>query len=127
MKHKLVSLGAANAFIAVAAGAFGAHWLKAKIPADRLAIWETAAHYHLIHALALVVLGALITKVAPNRTEWIGRLFLGGIVLFSGSLYVLAISGIKVLGAVTPFGGVCFLSAWTLLAVSAWKGRSDPE
>ena len=124
MKEKLISLGAANAFLAVAAGAFGAHGLKDQIPADRLAIWATAANYHLIHALALVLLGALIGKLPDNRLEWTGRLLLGGIVLFSGSLYALAVTGIKILGAITPLGGICFLSAWALLTVSAWKRDS---
>src|SRR5258708_28902311 len=114
MTHKLVSLGAANAFLAVAAGAFGAHALKARIPADRLAIWETSAHYHLAHALALVLLGALADKIAAKQRIWAARLFLAGILLFSGSLYALALSGIKVLGAITPLGGVCFLSTLAL-------------
>lgn len=127
MKNKLVSLGAANAFIAVAAGAFGAHGLKSQISADRLAIWGTAAQYHLIHAIALVLIGALSGRVKANRSEWIGGLFLGGILLFSGSLYALALTGTKILGAITPFGGVCFLAGWALFAASAWQTELPPK
>jgi uncharacterized membrane protein YgdD (TMEM256/DUF423 family) len=121
MQNHWICVGAANAFLAVAAGAFGAHGLRSVIPADRLAIWETAAHYHLVHALALVLVGALRDKIAAGSLSWVGRLFLGGIVLFSGSLYALSLSGVKVLGAITPLGGVCFLLAWTILAVSSCK------
>jgi len=125
LRDRAIAVGAVNAFVAVAAGAFGAHGLKSQIPADRLAVWTTAAQYHLIHALALVLLGALTGKVADNRLEWTGRPFLAGIILFSGSLYFLALSAIGILGAITPFGGVCFLSGWAMLAVGGWKRPAD--
>lgn len=112
-----LGLGAVNGFIAVAAGAFGAHALKARLPADMLAVFETGARYQMYHALALVLVGAL--GLAGRSLDGAGWAFLAGIVLFSGSLYALALSGVRVLGAVTPFGGLAFLVGWALLA---WRG-----
>jgi uncharacterized membrane protein YgdD (TMEM256/DUF423 family) len=113
-----IALAAANGFIAVAAGAFGAHALKKRIPADLLVIFDTAARYHLTHALALFATAWLIGRgVAPARiAAW---LMLAGIILFSGSLYAMALTGIRMLGAVTPFGGACFLAAWGILVYAA--------
>jgi len=107
-----------NGFLAVAAGAFGAHGLKNRLPPDLLAIFETGARYHLIHALALLAAAWMIGRgAAPARiASW---LLLAGIVLFSGSLYALALSGVRSLGAVTPLGGLCFLAGWALLAWAA--------
>jgi uncharacterized membrane protein YgdD (TMEM256/DUF423 family) len=127
MKVSVVSLGSANAFVAVAAGAFGAHGLKGMIPAARLATWETAAHYHLIHSLALVLIGSLSGRLEPRKLDLVGWLFFAGIILFAGSLYALALSGITGLGAITPFGGVCFLAGWGLLAVTAGRHVPPPE
>jgi uncharacterized membrane protein YgdD (TMEM256/DUF423 family) len=115
-----ISLGALNALLAVAAGAFGAHALRAKIPADRLAGFETGARYHMYHALGLIAVGLL----AAHRNESgnvPGAAMLTGIVLFSGSLYALALSGVRVLGAITPFGGIAFMTGWAALAWMAWK------
>jgi uncharacterized membrane protein YgdD (TMEM256/DUF423 family) len=97
------------------AGAFAAHGLKAHLSADALSVFETGAHYHMYHALAM----ALAAQMAARRAAWA---FLAGILLFSGSLYLLALTGITVLGAVTPFGGLCFIAGWGLLAWAAFKG-----
>jgi uncharacterized membrane protein YgdD (TMEM256/DUF423 family)/DNA-binding SARP family transcriptional activator len=87
-----------------------------------LEVYQTGAHYHLIHALAILVTALLAGRGASRRmAEWAGWLFFAGIVLFSGSLYALAVSGIRILGAITPLGGVCFLTAWALLGISAWQ------
>jgi uncharacterized membrane protein YgdD (TMEM256/DUF423 family) len=110
-------LGAVNAFIAVAAGAFGAHALRARLEPERLAVFETAARYQMYHALGLFAVAWLIARGAPARpAAW---LMLAGIVLFSGSLYALALSGVRAFGAVTPVGGLGFLAAWALLAWAA--------
>lgn len=116
--------GAINAFLAVAFGAFGAHALKEKLSEKYLAIWETAVQYQMYHAIGLIVIGILMsTNIIGNVSQlsWAGYLMLAGIVIFSGSLYVLSLSGIGVLGAITPIGGVAFLAAWVLVIVAAVK------
>ena len=114
------ALGAANAFCAVAMGAFGAHALRGRLSADSLTIYNTAAHYHLIHALGLLLVALLSERLAsPRFCSWCGWLLFAGILLFSGSIYALAITGVRLLGAITPLGGLCFLTAWTLLGVAA--------
>lgn len=113
-------LGAVNAFLAVAAGAFGAHGLKSRLDDRHLAIFETGARYHMFHALGLFVVAWLVTRDAP-RAALAGWLMLAGIAVFCGSLYALALTGVGKLGAITPIGGVCFLAAWVALAVSAWR------
>ncbi len=101
-------------FLGVALGAFGAHALKSRLTPELLHTWNTAVLYHLIHAIALLSL-ALYAKSSGADIRWVGRLFLAGTVLFSGSLYALSLSGIKVLGAITPLGGICFLIGWGLI------------
>ncbi|ASS97910.1 DUF423 domain-containing protein [Geobacillus thermocatenulatus] len=117
-----ILLGALNAFLAVALGAFGAHGLEGKIPDRYLEIWKTAVQYQMFHALGLFVIGLLIGK-APNvgLIGAAGWVMLAGIVLFSGSLYVLSVTQIKPLGAITPFGGVAFLVAWVMIGYAALK------
>jgi len=107
-------------FLAVALGAFGAHLLRARLPLDALALWHTGVQYHAWHALALLGVGLWLLR-APNLAlvGWAGWLFLAGIVMFSGSLYLLALSGEKALGFITPFGGVAFLAGWLALAWAA--------
>lgn len=122
MEQTLAMLGAITAFIGVAAGAFGAHALKAAIPADRLDVFKTGAQYQLIHALALFVAAWATTRFPGPWASAAGWLFTAGIVLFSGSLYALAVTGVKVLGAITPLGGLCFLAGWACLAMAALKG-----
>ena len=123
MDRRFFGLGAVSAFLAVAAGAFGAHALRDAVPPDRLEVWETAARYQMYHALGLLVVAYLAAQKDARATRLAGWLFVGGTVLFSGSLYVLAVSGITWLGAVTPLGGVAFLVGWLVLAWTAIKLR----
>lgn len=114
-------LGAASAFLSVAAGAFGAHALRARLTPDLLTIFETGARYHMYHSLGLIAIG-LLSQVRPspllNNAGWAMTV---GILLFSGSLYALALSGVRALGAITPVGGLGFLAGWLLLAIAAWR------
>ena len=116
------ALGAVCAFLAVALGAFGAHALRARLSPDMLAVYRTAVEYQFWHALGLVVVGILV-HLSPEvpMLRWSGWTMLAGILLFSGSLYALALSEIRVLGAVTPIGGLCFLLAWALLTAGMIK------
>ena len=117
-----IILGSINAFIGVGLGAFGAHGLKNKVTKEMLPVWETAVQYHLIHALALILIG-ILCQLMPEASlvSNAGWLFLGGIVLFSGSLYVMVLTGNKSLGIITPMGGVAFLLGWLSIAVDAFK------
>src|SRR5438067_1423391 len=114
-RSPLIAFGAINAAIAVAAGAFAAHGLRDRLDARALEVFETGARYHLYHAIAMVLAGILAARGA-------GWLFQVGIVLFAGSLYALALTDVKALGAITPFGGLAFLAGWLWLAWSAWRG-----
>jgi uncharacterized membrane protein YgdD (TMEM256/DUF423 family) len=117
-----VVLGALNAAAAVVLGAFGSHALKTRLPADLLAVYQTGNLYHFFHALGLILIGLAAARWADSvllRNS--GWLMLAGIVLFSGSLYLLSFTGQRWLGAVTPFGGLAFIAAWLLLAVAAWR------
>ncbi|WP_246246179.1 DUF423 domain-containing protein [Paenibacillus lemnae] len=106
--------------LSVAIGAFGAHMLENQISEDALATFETGVHYHMIHGLALILTGlAGIGLGASRKLYWAGCLFVIGIVIFSGSLYVLSLSGTKWLGAITPIGGVSFIAGWIMLALGA--------
>src|SRR5512143_2570471 len=104
MERTFLSLGALSGLIAVAAGAFGAHALKARLPADLLAVFETGARYQMFHALGLLACAWAWAR-APGPAAWAGWLFVAGTVLFSGSLYALALSGVRAPGAATPLGG----------------------
>lgn len=108
-------LGAASALIAVAAGAFGAHALRARLEPDMLAVFETAARYQMYHALALCIVGLLAGRAARAA----GWLFVSGTVVFSGSLYLMALTGERWLGAVTPVGGAAFIAGWGWLVLGA--------
>lgn len=119
----LTVVGAVSAFLGVAAGAFGAHALRARLSADLLEIFETAARYQMYHALAIFVAVYAHGRWGGGALA-AGWLFATGTVIFSGSLYALALTGVRWLGAVTPVGGVCFLAGWALLAWSAFGGRS---
>ncbi|APB37672.1 MAG: DUF423 domain-containing protein [Heyndrickxia faecalis] len=117
-----VFLGAINACISVALGAFGAHGLKGIMDQKYLDIWETGVRYEMYHALGLIAIGILSGILKSSALlSWSGWLMLIGIVLFSGSLYVLSLTKISVLGAITPIGGVAFLASWILLAIAAVK------
>lgn len=114
-----IRLSAILAGLAVAAGAFGAHALKEHLTPDMLAIFETAARYQMYHALALLAVGVLDAALGPCRTRRAaGWCFVVGVLIFSGSLYGLSLSGIRWLGAITPIGGAAFLLGWVLLAAS---------
>lgn len=109
--------------LAIALGAFGAHGLKTKISKQMFENWNTGTHYHLVHALALLFIGFLITKVNDPTTlpTVAGWLIVAGILFFSGSLYIMALTNIKTLGAITPIGGLSFIVAWLLIAFTAWR------
>lgn len=116
------SLGSINALIAVMLGAFGAHALKSRLSADMMDIFQTGVQYHFYHALGLLAVGIIAYHLPESIwLKWSGWLMLAGIVVFSGSLYVLSISGIKWLGAITPIGGTAFIAAWTLLTIAIFK------
>jgi uncharacterized membrane protein YgdD (TMEM256/DUF423 family) len=124
MDRVFLSLGAASAFVAVAAGAFGAHALRDRLSADMLGTWQTAAAYQMYHALALLAVGIVLGRFSSEGPPWLtaaGWFFLAGTVLFSGSLYALALSGVTWLGAVTPLGGVAFLLGWAVFAIGVWQ------
>jgi uncharacterized membrane protein YgdD (TMEM256/DUF423 family) len=112
--------------LAVGLGAFGAHGLKGRLDDYSMGVWEKAVLYHFFHALGLLIVSILprIGAITEYAGTWVCWLLLAGILLFSGSLYVLALSGVRALGAVTPLGGLAFLAAWFLLAF--WLIRSNP-
>jgi len=113
----MVRIAAALCFLAVALGAFGAHWLKEALEERHMAeAWHTAVLYHFIHAITLFVLAVL---GSANRGAW--WLLFAGIILFSGSLYAMGLTGVRSLGAITPLGGLCFLAGWAWLVISPPK------
>ncbi|MEW6331758.1 MAG: DUF423 domain-containing protein [Pseudomonadota bacterium] len=115
-------LGGINAALVVMLGAFGAHGLKTKLTADMLAVYQTGVHYHLFHALGLLAVGLVATQITDSAwLRWSGWLMLAGIVLFSGSLYLLSAGGWRGLGMVTPFGGVAFIAAWIVFVIAIAK------
>lgn len=122
MDRLFFSLGSASAFLAVAAGAFGAHALRSRLPADLLAVFETAARYQMFHALGLIAAAWAVARWPGTLPQWAGWLFVGGTLLFSGSLYALALTGARWLGAITPLGGAAFLAGWICLVLSARGG-----
>ncbi len=119
----LVFTGALCAFFAVAMGAFGAHALAPILSERSLAIWQTGVHYQMFHATALLFLAwyaSSRSRASDKLLTWAGRAFFSGILLFSGSLYALALSEIKILGIITPFGGISFLAGWALVMYDAF-------
>lgn len=122
MDRTFFSLGAGSAFVAVAAGAFGAHALRSRLSAEHLAVFETAARYQMYHALALLAVAWAVSRWAGALPTAAGWLFVAGTVLFSGSLYALALTGVRWLGAITPLGGAAFLAGWLCLALAARRG-----
>ena len=122
MDRTFLGIGALSGLTAVAAGAFGAHALKARLAPELLAAFETGARYQMFHALVLAAAAWAASRFPGSSAAWAGWLFLAGTVLFSGSLYLLALTGARWLGAVTPFGGLAFLAGWAALAWAAWRG-----
>jgi uncharacterized membrane protein YgdD (TMEM256/DUF423 family) len=115
------ALGAVSAFLAVAAGAFGAHGLRQRLSADMLAVFETAVRYQMYHALALLAVSWAQTRWPGPALQLSGYAFVAGTILFSGSLYLLSLTGARWLGAITPLGGLAFLVGWLAFAWAAWK------
>lgn len=114
-------IAAAYGAISVAAGAFGAHGLKKILEPRMLEVWQTAAQYQMYHALALLAVAWLISKQPSGAATAAGWAFVVGVLVFSGTLYAMALSGVKILGAITPIGGVAFIVGWICLAVGASK------
>jgi uncharacterized membrane protein YgdD (TMEM256/DUF423 family) len=121
MIRVFATLACVMAFLAVAAGAFGAHALRARLSPEMLGVWETGARYQMYHALALLGVAWTMARAPGSLAVAAGWLFVAGVVLFSGSLYLLSMSGIRWLGAVTPLGGLAFLTGWFLLAIHIWR------
>jgi Uncharacterized small membrane protein len=120
---RFFSIGAVSALIAVAAGAFGAHALRSRLDPASLAIFETGARYQMYHALGLIAVAfALSQWPAARSAPWAGWLFVAGTILFSGSLYLLAVTGVRWLGAVAPLGGLAFMLGWICLALAPRAG-----
>lgn len=119
MDRLFFTLGSVSGLIAVAAGAFGAHALRARLSSGYLAVFETAARYQMYHALGLLAVAWAVSRWPGALPQWAGWLFVIGTVLFSGSLYGLALTGTRWLGAITPLGGAAFLAGWLCLALSA--------
>ncbi len=115
MNRTFVSLGSGLAFLAVALGAFGTHTLRDRITPASLQIWQTGIQYHLVHAIGLILIGILAAHSDEKTVKLPGWLIYYGILIFSGSLYILALTDIRIFGAITPLGGVCFLSGWGIL------------
>ena len=120
--HGWLTTGALLGGAAVALGAFGAHGLKARVPADLLAVFDTAARYHLIHALAIVAFAWASERFPGAPATAAGWLFLAGILLFSGSLYLMVLTGARALGAITPLGGLALIAGWVALALAPFLG-----
>ena len=121
MDRLFFALGALAALVGVAAGAFGAHGLRDRLDAEMLATFEVGVRYQMYHAFALLVAAWAATRWPGSLVTASGWCFLAGIVIFSGSLYLLTFTGIRWLGAITPIGGVAFLAGWLCLAVAAWR------
>lgn len=122
--HKLfLIIGSLAMVLAVTLGAFGAHGLKKALTGEMLTIFKTGVTYHFYHAFGLLIVGVM-ARYLPDSTllSWSGWLMVAGILIFSGSLYLLSISGIRWLGAITPIGGLCFIISWILFAAAVWKG-----
>lgn len=125
MPRIFLTLGAINAFLCVLFGALGAHGLKHTLTTDMLVIFQTGVQYHFYHALGLILVGlGLLTNLSQSRLlKLSGWLMFTGIVLFSGTLYIISVTGIRGLGVIAPFGGLSYMSAWLLFAYAAWTGK----
>jgi uncharacterized membrane protein YgdD (TMEM256/DUF423 family) len=121
MEKLFLTVGALSAFVAVAAGAFGAHGLKSRLSAEMLNAFEVGVRYQMYHAFALIVTAWAQSRWPAAQLTLSGWLFIVGTLLFSGSLYLLSLTGLKWRGAITPLGGLAFLAGWLCLAWAAWK------
>jgi uncharacterized membrane protein YgdD (TMEM256/DUF423 family) len=123
MDRIFFALGAISACVGVAAGAFGAHALKSRLNAEMLAVFETGVRYQMYHAFGLMAVAWALSRWPGNLMATSGWLFIAGTILFSGSLYLLSLTGHRWLGAITPLGGLAFLAGWLCLASVLWKGQ----
>ena len=121
MDRTFLALGALFAALAVAAGAFGAHGLRARLSPDMLAVFETGARYQMYHALGLIAVAWAAARWPQTSFALAGWCMVAGIVVFSGSLYLLSLTGQRWLGAITPLGGLAFMAGWVALALAAWR------
>uniref|UniRef100_UPI00333EBB7A DUF423 domain-containing protein n=1 Tax=Castellaniella defragrans TaxID=75697 RepID=UPI00333EBB7A len=121
----LILCGALILALGVAAGAFGAHGLKRLVAPDLLEVWRTAAHYQLIHGAGLLLVASLWPRLAPAPAAWAGSLMLAGLLVFSGSLYAMVLTGLRALGAITPIGGLLMILSWLTLAWAAWRSAGS--
>jgi uncharacterized membrane protein YgdD (TMEM256/DUF423 family) len=120
-ESKWVAVGALSAAVAVGLGAFGAHGLEGKLPAESLDAFHVGVRYHLTHSIALILVGMLVSRWQGRATATAAVLLLGGILLFSGGLYAWGLTGVKALVHVVPVGGVAFIAGWIALAIAAWR------
>ncbi len=122
---KFVVIGSLASFVGVALGAFGAHGLRGRVSPEMLSVWQTGVLYHLVHALGLLLVG-ILCRLLPGMAlaRAAGWMLLVGILLFSGSLFAMTLTGLRVFGAITPIGGVAFLIGWLLLAAAALREKS---
>ncbi|GAK06955.1 DUF423 domain-containing protein [Geomicrobium sp. JCM 19038] len=124
MKNQWIATGAILAMLAVAIGAFGAHGLEGSITDNMLENYQTGVQYHMFHSLGILVIGIVISMTGPSKLLQVSAsLLVIGIVIFSGSLYVMALTGMTWLGAITPIGGVSFISGWLCLTIATLRGR----
>lgn len=121
MARLFLILGAVSGLTTVMLGAFGAHALEGHLTALQLTWWQKAVNYQGLHSLALLATGLLAIYAPSSPLKWAGWLLTGGILLFSGSLYLLTLSGIRTLGMITPIGGLAFIAGWACLVVAAWR------
>lgn len=119
--QKILLAGAIFMALGVLLGAFGAHALKTSLSPEMLAVYKTGVEYQYYHALGLLLIGVIGFQIRSNYLRWSGLLMVFGIILFSGSLYVLSLTGIKAIGAITPVGGLSFVAGWIFLAVALWR------
>ena len=124
MPKLAILLGSLNAMLAVILGAFGAHGLKGRLTEDLLAVYQTGVQYHFYHALGMILIGIIAWQIPGSVwLKWSTWLMLTGIILFSGSLYLLALTNVRWLGMITPIGGVAFIASWLLLAVAVYHSK----
>ena len=124
MDRLFITIAALSGLLAVGLGAFGAHALRAKLTDEALQVFQTGVSYQMYHALALLAVGIVLARFSTDGSVWLtasGWLFVAGSVLFSGSLYLLALTGTTWLGAITPLGGLAFLAGWLALAIGVWR------
>ncbi|MBB4832436.1 uncharacterized membrane protein YgdD (TMEM256/DUF423 family) [Staphylococcus hominis] len=120
MMKVFIILGALCTMMAVGTGAFGAHGLEGKLSDKYMSVWEKAVNYQMYHGLGLIMIG-IISGTTSINVNWAGWLLFFGIVLFSGSLYILALTQIRILGAITPIGGILFIVGWLMLIIATFK------